>query len=51
MLSIVVYYSCMCFICVQVNMCNILRKRKVCCKKSMDHSEFFQFDCGSERVN
>jgi len=24
-----------------VNMCNILRKRKACCKKSMGHSEGF----------
>jgi len=32
-LSIVVDYPYICFICVQVNMCNILHKRKTCCKK------------------
>jgi len=37
-LSIGVDYSFMCFICVQVNMCDILRKRKACC---MGHSEGF----------
>jgi len=38
---IVVDYPHMCFICVQVNMCDTLHKRKTCCKKDMDHSEGF----------
>jgi len=32
-LLIVIDYLYICFICIQVNMCDILRKRKACCKK------------------
>jgi len=37
------YFWCsyICFICVQVNMCDILRKRKACCKKCMGHNKGF----------
>jgi len=37
----IVDYPYVCFIYVQVNMCDILCKRKACCKKAMDHSEGF----------
>jgi len=33
--------DCICFVCIQVNMCDILRKRKACCKKGIDHSKGF----------
>jgi len=41
MLLIIVDYSYIFFICVQVNICDLLHKRKACCKKGMSHSEGF----------
>jgi len=40
-LSIVIDYSYMYFIRVQVNMCDISRKRKAYCKKDMGYSKDF----------